>query len=289
MRRVLARERAAAVAGEAAVGVDDDLAAGQARVADGAADDEAARRVDQEVGLERVRVVEVGRDDRDDDVLPEVGRDLLARGLLGVLRGDEQLLDGDRAAVDVADRDLRLAVGTQVAQRAVLADRGEPLGQAVREADRGGHELGRLVGRVAEHHPLVAGAGDRGRLVVAALTSLEGGVDALRDVGGLLVQRVEDRGGVGAEAEVAVDVADLADRLASDLLRIEVGRRGDLARDHDQARVDQRLAGDTTVRILRQHGIQHTVGDLIGDLVRMTLGHGLGREEILVVGKPTHA
>ena len=43
LRRVLAGERAAAVAGHAAVGVDDDLAAGQARVADRAADDEAAR------------------------------------------------------------------------------------------------------------------------------------------------------------------------------------------------------------------------------------------------------
>ena len=49
LRRVLAAERAAAVAGHAAVGVDDDLAAGQAGVADRAADDEAAGRVDEEV------------------------------------------------------------------------------------------------------------------------------------------------------------------------------------------------------------------------------------------------
>ena len=49
LRRVLARERAAAVAGHAAVGVDDDLAAGEAAVADRAADHELAGRVDEEV------------------------------------------------------------------------------------------------------------------------------------------------------------------------------------------------------------------------------------------------
>ena len=46
--RVLAGEGAAAVAGHAAVGVDDDLAAGEAGVADRAADHELAGRVDQE-------------------------------------------------------------------------------------------------------------------------------------------------------------------------------------------------------------------------------------------------
>ena len=47
--RVLAAERAAAVTGHAAVGVDDDLAPGQAAVPHRAADHEPAGRVDQEV------------------------------------------------------------------------------------------------------------------------------------------------------------------------------------------------------------------------------------------------
>ena len=48
LRRVLAAEGAAAVTAHAAVGVDDDLAAGEARVAVRAADDEAPRRVDED-------------------------------------------------------------------------------------------------------------------------------------------------------------------------------------------------------------------------------------------------
>ncbi len=57
LRRVLAGEGAAAVTAVAAVGVDDDLAAGQARVAVRSADDELAGRVD----VVRRPVVEVGR------------------------------------------------------------------------------------------------------------------------------------------------------------------------------------------------------------------------------------
>ena len=49
--RVLAREGAAAMGGGPAIGVDDDLAAGQAGVAIGPADDELAGRVDVELVL----------------------------------------------------------------------------------------------------------------------------------------------------------------------------------------------------------------------------------------------
>ena len=53
LRRILARERAAAVRRRAAVGVDDDLAAGQAGVAHRPADHELAGRVDVDEVLRR--------------------------------------------------------------------------------------------------------------------------------------------------------------------------------------------------------------------------------------------
>ena len=55
LRAVLAREGAAAVTAHAAVGVDDDLAAGQAGVAHRTADDEAAGRVHVDLGVARTR------------------------------------------------------------------------------------------------------------------------------------------------------------------------------------------------------------------------------------------
>ena len=96
LRRVLAREGAAAVAGHAAVGVDDDLATGQPGVAHGAADDELAGRVHQQpvaVGGQAE-----GGQLRLDDELLDVGREqLVDRDVLGVLRGDHHGVDGDRA------------------------------------------------------------------------------------------------------------------------------------------------------------------------------------------------
>src|SRR3546814_19895633 len=59
-----------------------------------------------------------------------------------------------------SDLDLRLRVRAQPRQRRVLllAHLGLLLDQAMREMDRGGHVAARLVGGVAEHQALVAGA-----------------------------------------------------------------------------------------------------------------------------------
>ena len=85
---------------------------------------------------------------------------------------------------------------------------------------------------------------------------------------------------VGVEAERGVGVADLADDLAGDLLHVDVGLRRDLAREHDEARRDERLDGDAALRVLREQRVEDGVGDLVGDLVGVAFGDGLGREEV---------
>jgi len=141
------------VAGHAAVGVDDDLAAGQAGVADRAADHELAGRVDEEAIAEFVLVVAArnrGLEHRQHHLLPEIGLDRrLGIDPLGVLGGDQQLVDRDRAAFGVADADLGLAVGPEVVERAVL---GPPRG-----ARRGG---GRYGSHRHQRLGLVAGVAD---------------------------------------------------------------------------------------------------------------------------------
>ena len=240
------------------------------------------------VAAQLVGVVHVGRQDRHDHVLPEVVRDQHL-GALAVLGGDQHALDRHRQAVAVADGDLGLAVGPQVVQRVVLADLRQALREPVRERDRERHELLGLARGVAEHHALVARARDVEFILVGRVgAGLAGLVDALGDVGRLLVDRVDDGAGVGREAEVGVRVADLADRLAGDLLDVDVGRRGDLAGDDDQARVDERLAGHAAQRIVGEDGVEDAVGDLVGDLVRVAFGDRLGREEVLVVSELGH-
>ena len=154
----------------AAIGVDDDLAAGEAGVAHGPADDEAAGGIDVVLG---VLVEPLGGKHGLDDVLEDVGVQLVVADGLGVLAGDDDGVDaGGLAVLVVLDRDLALAVGAQIRQLAGLAHRGELAGELVGQRDGSRHQLGGLVGGVAEHHALVAGAA---------------GVDALRDVAGLLV------------------------------------------------------------------------------------------------------
>ena len=79
--RILAGEGAAAVTGPAAVGVDDDLAAGQTGVAHGAADDELAGRIDQqpEVGDVQAFVGQFAQDGVDDVDPDVVGKLFLLR------------------------------------------------------------------------------------------------------------------------------------------------------------------------------------------------------------------
>jgi hypothetical protein len=222
-------------------------------------------------------------------VLPEVVADLVAGRVVVMLGGDQQLLDADGHAVAVAHRHLRLAVRAQVGQRAGVTDVGQLLGEPVRERDRQRHELRGLVRRVAEHHPLIARSRDVELVVVGGIgLRLVGMVDTHGDVGRLLVDRVEHRAGVRREPEIGVDVADRADRVPRHRLDVDVRLGRDLSRDHDEPRVDKRLARHPRKRVIGEARVQHPVGNLISDLVRMALRHRLRGKQVLVLGKVGH-
>ncbi|EAU68690.1 hypothetical protein STIAU_6032 [Stigmatella aurantiaca DW4/3-1] len=261
--RVLAREGAAAVTAHAAVGVDDDLPARHARVAHGATHHEAAGGVDEELGL---LVDELGRQRPGDDVLAQRLVDLLVGDLLGVLRGHHHGVDAHRAPLAVLHRDLALAVRTDPRVR-LAADLGQPPGEGVGIVDGGRHQLRRLIAGIAEHHSLVAGT-----LVLLV-------VHAAGDVLALALDGHHHATGVAVIAHGAVGVADAADGPTDDLGDIDVAVRGHLARDDGESGLDQGLHGDARLRILGDDGIQHTIGDLIGDLVRVAFSDGFGREQ----------
>ena len=176
-------------------------------------------------------------------VLDQVGLDhRLGVEPVAVLGRDEHPLDLDGALAPVlvdlvAHRDLRLPVRPEVREDVGLAHLREPARELVREHDRHRHQLGRLGRRVAEHHPLVAGADPVERVVVAGVVlHLEGVVDALRDVGRLLVEGDDHAAGLGVEAVLRARVADLRDPLAHEPRDVHVRRGRDLAGDDDEAR-----------------------------------------------------
>jgi hypothetical protein len=202
--------------------------------------------------------------------------DLLAADLLGVLARHHDRLDADRHVVDVADRHLGLAVGAEEvdALGLLLADLREPVRQLVRDRDRQRHQLLGLVARVAEHQALIAGAllGD-----VAA-------IDALGDVGRLLLEADHDAAGVGVEAHVGVGVTDLLHGLADDRGDVDVGRRRDLATDQHEAGLGEGLARHARAGVVGEDGVEDPVRDGVAQFVGMTFGDGLGGEQVACHG-----
>ena len=182
--------------------------------------------------------------------------DLLVRDLGGVLGGNHDRLHPGWLAVHVLDRHLALAVRTQPGQIPAPPRLGEPPGQGVGEHDRQRHQLRRLAAGEAEHQPLIAGAA---------------GVDSLGDVRRLAADGAHHSAALGVESEPGLRVADVADRLAGDLREVHITGRRDLARQDDEPRRDQGLAGNTAHRILMQDVVENSVGDLVADLVRDAL------------------
>ena len=256
---VLAGEGTASVGAPTSVGVDDDLSAGEAGVTVGSADDEAAGGVDVVDGL----LIEVlGGDDGLDDVLHDVLVNLLVGDVGLVLGGDDDGVDadGDHAAVLllVLDGDLGLTIGAQPLEGSVLANVGETLAEAGGEEVGEGHELGGLIGGVAEHDALVTSAD-----LLDALVE----VDALGDIGALLLDGDDDVAGVAVDALVGGGVADVADGGADDVLEIDLGVGGDLTEDHDHAGLGGGLAGDLGLGVLGEAGVEDGIGNLIAELV----------------------
>ncbi len=266
--RILARKRAAAVRGCAAIGVDDDLAPGQAAIALRAADHEAAGRVDQVVDVALDQVLGQYR-------LDDLFDDGFAQGLVADVRRmlgrQHDGVDRVRLAVDVAQRDLRLGVRAQPGQAAVSAQVGLALDETVRVMDGGGHQDRGLVAGIAEHQALVAGT----LLEVQAAAF----IDALGDVLALLAVADLHRAALVIDAVFAVVVADAAQGFARDLAVVDIGAGGDLAGQQHETRGAQGLGGDARKLVLREDSVENRVRDLVGDFVRVALGHRFGSKK----------
>ena len=207
----------------------------------------------------RVVVQQLRWNDRANDVLFDLLAQLLVGHVLVVLGRDHYSVDARRLAdLGILHCHLALAVRPQVGHQPAFADLAQLLAQPVRQRNRQRHQFRRLVGRVTEHHPLVARA-------VA--------VNSQRDVWRLLVDGRNHRASPRIEAVRRVRVPDLLHGRPHQILKVHIGFRRDLARNHHQAGAEQRLARHPTHGVLLQAGIENRIGDLIGDLIRMALGY----------------
>src|ERR1043165_8879162 len=141
----------------------------------------------------------------------------------------------------------------------------------MRGLDREGHQLGRLVAGVAEHHALIA----RALLLVQSFAF----GDALGDVGRLSLDGRDDRAGVAVEASGGVGIANVAHDIAHDFVVADSFFAGDLAGDDDHAGLRQGLAGNAAVGIAVEMRVEYRIGDLVAHLVRMPFGDRLRSEK----------
>ena len=242
-----------------------------------AAYDKAAGRVDIKL---RIPIDEPRREGRADDTLDDGLTQVFDRDAVGMLGGNDDGIDALHAAVlAVLHRDLTLAVRAQPVELAGLANGRQLHGKLLGIGDGSRHQLGRFVAGEAEHHALIARAVVE--RAVAGLLALERLVDAEGNVRALLVDVRDDGAGLAVKAVFCAVVADLAHGLAHDLRDVDVAVGRDLAHDVHDAGRDRAFAGDAAVRVLRQNGVEDRVGDLVADLVGMSLRDGFGCKEMM--------
>jgi hypothetical protein len=252
---VLSGESTTTVGTPATVGVDNNLTASETGITLGSTNDEQTRGLD--VVLDVVVKV-LGGDDLLDDLLLDLLAELLGGDVLAVLSRDNNGVDTEgndgTVVVSVLNGDLGLGVGSQPRQGAITAGSSHGRVELVREEEGQRQELRGLVGSIAEHDTLVTGT----ELLESVLV-----VEALSDVGRLLLDSDQNITGLVIETLVGGVVADVLDGIADDLLVVEVGLGGNLTKDHDHAGLGGSLAGDLGERVFLEAGIEDGIGDLI--------------------------
>ena len=206
----------------AAVGIHNNLAARQARVAVGSANYKFAGGVNQVAHLGGKQALHATRQqlfNARNQVALNVGRDAVLHGLfvgkIVVLGRNNYRVNGLRnIAVAVANRYLTLGVGPQVLHHlALLADGGQFAKQQVAEFQGKRHVGIGFVGGVAKHNALVA----------SALLFFRRAVYTLVDVGRLLVNRAEYPAGSRFKHVLRFRVANAANYVARNFTGIDVG------------------------------------------------------------------
>ena len=260
------------------VGVDNDLAARETGVTNRASDHEAPGRVDDQL---EVVVGEPFRNNRPDHVLDQIGPDHgFTVNAVVVLGGHQHSAESDRTIVLVVEGDLGLPVRPQVRDGAGPAHLGMALGHPMGQVDGQRHQGVGLVAGVAEHHSLVPGALPVQVILLSGgpRPDLLGVIDPLSDVVGLGVDSDHHPTSVAVKAIVLPVVSDLSDRPAHDVGDVYVPGGSDFAGHYAEAGGEHRLAGHPRLGIFGQERVEDGVRNLVGHLVRMSLGDRLRGE-----------
>lgn len=181
--------------------------------------------------------------------------------------------DNGAAIVLVLHGDLGLGIWAQPWDGSVTAGTGHLGVQCVGELEGQWEELWGLIGGITEHDTLVTGTELLKSLVV---------VKTLGDIWGLLLNGDEDVASLVVKSLGGIIISDVLDGTADNLLVIELGLGGNLTKNHHHTGLGSGLASNLGERVLSQAGIENGIGDLISDLIWVSLTDRLGLEKELV-------
>lgn len=219
-------------------------------------------------------VKQVGWNDLLDDLLSNLLSELLGGDVLGVLGRNNDGVDtpwnDGTVVVLVLDGDLGLGVGSEPWESAVLASSLHCGVQLVCKEDCQWQHLRCLVGGITEHDTLVTGTELLEDLLV---------VETLCDIWTLLFDSNEDVASLVVKALGRVIVANVLDSLTNDLLVVNSCLGGNFTKDHDHTGLGSSLASNLGRWVLGQAGVEHSIGDLVSDLVWVATADRLGGEE----------
>ena len=267
--RILARECPTAMRRGAAVGIHDNLAPRQPRIAIRPADDELAGRVHEQLVVARHPAL-------GQHGFHHIPHQLADFGLLHVLRMLGRYHDGRRTyrfAIAILQTHLAFCIRQNPRESTTAAAFGKLMQNPVRVKQRRRHQLRRVAAGETEHNPLIA----------RAFVLIRTGIDALRDIGGLLVYMVEHAHRVPAEA--LLRVADILHYFAHDFFHPPVRHRiraAIFAGDGDMVGGGERLNRRPRLGVFGKAGIDDGVGHLVADFVWVALGDGFTGENIAV-------
>src|SRR5690606_36848305 len=129
-----------------------------------------------------------------------------------------------------------------------------------------------------QHVGFIAGITKHQALVACALVFRLGAVYALGDVDRLLTDDVHHATGGAVKADGGGGVANVVDHATDQIFQVNPGSGGDFAGKDGNACFDHGLTGNTGVFVLGDDGVEHGVGNLVGNFARMAFRDRLGSE-----------
>ena len=134
----------------------------------------------------------------------------------------------------------------------------------MRVSNRRWHQYVGFIGGITEHQTLIA----------CALFVVSRFINASGDIRRLLADRVEHRARVAVKTFVGVVVSDINNHFASDLFQINVGFGGNFASNNHHTGFDERFARHAGTGVFFKQRIEHGIGNLVRNFIRMAFGNG---------------